>query len=104
MTDKVGYNEVRPIIEFLAQAYLDGKIDTIEVIYPHLSTPCARIRRWTRSYPFSLLKQSWKNSISASVNALRMKSKTTAKLFLSPRPTPSSTSCRRCSSATKFIK
>jgi F-type H+-transporting ATPase subunit gamma len=26
---------VRPIIEFLSQAYLDGKIDTIEVIYPN---------------------------------------------------------------------
>jgi F-type H+-transporting ATPase subunit gamma len=35
VTDKVGYNEVRPIIEFLSQAYLDGKIDTIEVIYPN---------------------------------------------------------------------
>lgn len=35
VSDKVGYNEVRPIIEFLSQAYIDGKIDTIEVIYPH---------------------------------------------------------------------
>jgi F-type H+-transporting ATPase subunit gamma len=35
VSDKVGYNEVRPIIDFLSQAYLDGKIDTIEVIYPH---------------------------------------------------------------------
>ncbi len=35
VSDKVGYNEVRPVIEFLSQAYLDGKIDTIEVLYPH---------------------------------------------------------------------
>jgi F-type H+-transporting ATPase subunit gamma len=35
VTDKVGYNEVRPVIEFISQAYLDGKIDTIEVMYAH---------------------------------------------------------------------
>jgi F-type H+-transporting ATPase subunit gamma len=33
VSDKVGYNEVRPVIEFLMQAYQDGKIDTIEVMY-----------------------------------------------------------------------
>ncbi|HVU39162.1 MAG TPA: ATP synthase F1 subunit gamma [Opitutales bacterium] len=35
VSDKVGYNEVRPVVEFLTQAYLDGKVDTIEVIYAH---------------------------------------------------------------------
>jgi F-type H+-transporting ATPase subunit gamma len=35
VTDKVGYNEVRPLVEFLTQAYQDGKIDTIEVMYSH---------------------------------------------------------------------
>ncbi len=35
VSDKVGYNEVRPVVEFLTQAYVDGKIDTIEVMYSH---------------------------------------------------------------------
>ncbi len=35
VSDRVGYNEVRPVVEFLTQAYIDGKIDTIEVLYPH---------------------------------------------------------------------
>jgi F-type H+-transporting ATPase subunit gamma len=35
VSDRVGYNEVRPVIEFLTQSYIDGKIDTIEVIYSH---------------------------------------------------------------------
>jgi F-type H+-transporting ATPase subunit gamma len=35
VSDKVGYNEVRPVVEFLIQAYHDGKIDTIEVMYSH---------------------------------------------------------------------
>jgi len=35
VTDRVGYNEVRPVVEFLAQAYMDGRIDTIEVLYSH---------------------------------------------------------------------
>jgi F-type H+-transporting ATPase subunit gamma len=33
VSDRVGYNEVRPVVEFVAQAFLDGKIDTIEVLY-----------------------------------------------------------------------
>src|SRR5471030_1035831 len=32
VSDRVGFNEVRPVVEFLTQAYLDGKIDTIEII------------------------------------------------------------------------
>jgi len=35
ITDKVGYNEIRPVVEYLTQAYADGKIDTIEVMYSH---------------------------------------------------------------------
>jgi F-type H+-transporting ATPase subunit gamma len=35
VSDRVGFSEVRPVVEFLSQAYLDGKIDTIEIIYPH---------------------------------------------------------------------
>ncbi|MEO0055401.1 MAG: hypothetical protein RLZZ50_1348 [Verrucomicrobiota bacterium] len=34
VSDKLGFNEVKPIIELMVKAYLDGEIDTIEVIYP----------------------------------------------------------------------
>lgn len=34
VTDRVGFAEVKPVIEFMMQQYLEGVIDTIEVIYP----------------------------------------------------------------------
>jgi F-type H+-transporting ATPase subunit gamma len=34
VTDRVGFNEVKPVIEFMMKMYLDGEIDTLEVIYP----------------------------------------------------------------------
>ncbi|MDR0353520.1 MAG: ATP synthase F1 subunit gamma, partial [Opitutaceae bacterium] len=35
ISDRVTFAEVRVIIEFLVKHYLDGVIDTLEVIYPH---------------------------------------------------------------------
>jgi F-type H+-transporting ATPase subunit gamma len=35
ISDRVAFAEVRTIIEFLVKQYLDGVIDTLEVIYPH---------------------------------------------------------------------
>lgn len=34
VSDKLGFGEVKPVIELMTRAYLDGEIDTIEVIYP----------------------------------------------------------------------
>jgi F-type H+-transporting ATPase subunit gamma len=34
VTDNVLYRDVRPIVETLAQAYLAGEIDTIEILFP----------------------------------------------------------------------
>ena len=34
VSDKLGFGEVKPVIELMVKAYLDGEIDTIEVIYP----------------------------------------------------------------------
>ncbi len=34
VSDKVGYGEVRPVIEFLIKSYMDGEIDTVEVLFP----------------------------------------------------------------------
>lgn len=33
VSDKVQYAEIRGIVQFMTEAYLDGKIDTIEVLY-----------------------------------------------------------------------
>jgi F-type H+-transporting ATPase subunit gamma len=34
VTDKVSFNEVRPIAEFVAEQFVNGAIDTVEVMYP----------------------------------------------------------------------
>jgi F-type H+-transporting ATPase subunit gamma len=34
VSDRVGFAEVKPVIEFMMKMYLEGTIDTIEVIYP----------------------------------------------------------------------
>ena len=35
VTDRVGFNEVKTVIEFMMKMYLEGTVDTIEVIYSH---------------------------------------------------------------------
>ncbi len=34
ITDRVNFNEVKPVVELMMQMYLDGKIDTLEILYP----------------------------------------------------------------------
>lgn len=34
ITDRVSFSEVKPVVEMMMQMYLDGKIDTLEIIYP----------------------------------------------------------------------
>ena len=34
VSDKLAFAEVKPVIELMVKAYLEGQIDTIEVIYP----------------------------------------------------------------------
>jgi len=34
VTDRAGFNEVKAPVEYMVQLYLDGTIDTLEVIYP----------------------------------------------------------------------
>ncbi len=34
VSDKLGFNEVKVVVDMMVKAYLDGEIDTIEVIYP----------------------------------------------------------------------
>jgi F-type H+-transporting ATPase subunit gamma len=35
ISDRVGFAEVRSVVEFLVKQYLEGVIDTIEVVFPH---------------------------------------------------------------------
>ncbi|MFT3868745.1 MAG: ATP synthase F1 subunit gamma [Nibricoccus sp.] len=35
VTDRVGFGEVKVVVEFLVKQYLEGVIDTVEVIYPY---------------------------------------------------------------------
>lgn len=34
VSDRVGFAEVKPVVEFMMKMYLEGTIDTVEVIYP----------------------------------------------------------------------
>lgn len=34
ISDEVEFHEIRAVVEFMLEAYLEGKIDTIEVLYP----------------------------------------------------------------------
>ena len=34
VTDRCGFAEVKPVVEFLTKQFLDGVIDTVEIIYP----------------------------------------------------------------------
>jgi F-type H+-transporting ATPase subunit gamma len=34
VSDRVQFSEVKPVVEMMMQMYLDGKIDTLEIIYP----------------------------------------------------------------------
>ena len=34
ITDRVQFSEVKPVVELMMQMYLEGKIDTLEIIYP----------------------------------------------------------------------
>ncbi|AOS43986.1 ATP synthase gamma chain [Lacunisphaera limnophila] len=35
VTDRVGFTEVRTVAEFMVKQYLEGVVDTVELIYPH---------------------------------------------------------------------
>ena len=35
VSDRMAFSEIRPIVQFMVQQYLDGAIDTIEVAHPH---------------------------------------------------------------------
>jgi F-type H+-transporting ATPase subunit gamma len=57
VSDRVGYNEVRPIVEFVTQAYLDGKIDTVEVLYSSFVNTLRQEPLLIQLVPFTSLRE-----------------------------------------------
>jgi F-type H+-transporting ATPase subunit gamma len=56
VSDRVGYNEVRPVVEYLSQAFLDGKIDTIEILYPSFINTLRQEPLLVQLAPFTSLR------------------------------------------------
>jgi F-type H+-transporting ATPase subunit gamma len=58
VSDRIGYNEVRPVVEYITQAYLDGKVDTIEVIHSSFINTLRQDPTLLKLAPFSSLRES----------------------------------------------
>ncbi len=43
VSDRAAFSEVKPVVEFMMQQYLDGVIDTIEVIYPRFKNTLVQL-------------------------------------------------------------
>ncbi len=43
VTDRVAFSEVKPVVEFMMKMYLDGEIDTLEVIYPRFKNTLVQV-------------------------------------------------------------
>lgn len=56
VSDKLGFNEVKPAIELMVRAYLDGEIDTIEVIYPRFKNTLVQEPQVRPVLPLASLK------------------------------------------------
>ena len=51
VTDKAAFAEVRPAAEFLLKAFLEGKVDTVEVLYAHFKNTLVQAPRLQRLLP-----------------------------------------------------
>jgi F-type H+-transporting ATPase subunit gamma len=51
VSDKAAFAEVRPAAEFLLKAFLDGKVDTVEVLYAHFKNTLVQAPRLQRLLP-----------------------------------------------------
>ena len=51
LTDKAAFAEVRPAAEFLLKAFLEGKVDTVEVLYAHFKNTLVQAPRVQRLLP-----------------------------------------------------
>ena len=51
VSDRANFSEVRPAAEYLLKAFLDGKVDTVEVLYAHFKNTLVQAPRLQRLLP-----------------------------------------------------
>ncbi len=52
VSEDARFKELRPVVEFLIQQFLEGKIDTVEVLYPHFRNTLIQEPRLVPFLPF----------------------------------------------------
>lgn len=52
VSEDARFKELRPVVEFMIQQYLEGKIDTVEVLYPHFRNTLVQEPRLVPFLPF----------------------------------------------------
>lgn len=52
VSEDAPFKELRPVVEFLIQQFLEGKIDTVEVLYPHFRNTLIQEPRLVPFLPF----------------------------------------------------
>lgn len=57
VTDKATFAEIRPAAEFLLQAFLEGKVDTVEVLYAHFKNTLIQAPRLQQLLPAQALAE-----------------------------------------------
>lgn len=57
VTDKATFAEVRPAAEFLLKAFLEGKVDTVEVLYAHFKNTLIQAPRLQQLLPAQALAE-----------------------------------------------
>ncbi|MBM3826053.1 MAG: ATP synthase F1 subunit gamma [Verrucomicrobia bacterium] len=55
VSDRANFSEVRPAAEYLLKAFLDGKVDTVEVLYAHFKNTLVQAPRLQRLLPAEAL-------------------------------------------------
>ena len=51
VSDRANFSEVRPAAEFLLKAFIEGKVDTVEVLYPHFKNTLVQAPRVQQLLP-----------------------------------------------------
>lgn len=57
VTDKATFAEIRPAAEFLLKAFLEGKVDTVEVLYAHFKNTLIQAPRLQQLLPAQALAE-----------------------------------------------
>lgn len=57
VSDKAQYAEVRPIVEFMVKAFLDGEIDTVEIVFPRFINTMVQVPMMIKILPIVDLQE-----------------------------------------------